>query len=423
MGSHPTQRSMDSSHTSEKSKFWTLCQLVPGSEGLGYQNRSQAIAQNFFRQIFQPQFPQLSDSQTHSTTLLKIFRDTHVGAIKTQQESAHAGLCLRCWVSHPILKACIKLANLFSSTGQFSYRELLPFVLTDDGRQLVVPTSDGNGYQIISNDQEVYPSFSLEVLRTYRLTESKTSLSLTNWVFLQVKQHPELTCFLAEFGFQRLSDWALLNRVRVSQMEQLSASDQTLVEAFHAVYRRDRRLNASTGRCSPPNTEQLCEMRALLNSQPFPDDQSVLQALKQVVTQLRQYDIWRSRESLEQFNPETGAYQTRTDLPSTHIETDDFEASEMVQHLHQQLSEALHTSLEQVLTDRIEKLKKRKKYASFANKVVIGLQYYYRDRISLREMPPLLGMSSNDQARRILDPGGLLNQVRALTLTQLLSHN
>jgi len=162
-------------------------------------------------------------------------------------------------------------------------------------------------------------------------------------------------------------------------------------------------------------------MRTLLNSQMLSDDQSLLQALKQVVTQLRHYDVWRSRESLEDLNPETGEYQTRTDLPSTPIETEDPEASEMVQRLHQQLLEALNTSLKQALTARIAKLKQSKRYTPFADKVVIGLQYYYRDRISLREMPPLLGMSSNDQARRILDPGGLLNQVRSLTIQQLLA--
>ena len=255
---------MVSPHLSEKSQFWTLCQLMPGSESLGYRNLPHAIAKNFFQQIFQDQFPQLGDPQSSSIALLKIFRGETT--IEMRQQSSQAGLCLRCWVSHPILTACMKLANLFGSTGQLSYRDLLPFVLTDDGRQLVVPTSDRKKYQLIEDRQEVYPSFSLEVLRTYRLKESSASLSLSNWVFLQVKQHPELTRFLSEFGFQRLSDWAILNRARISQMEQLSEQDCALVEAFHAVYRRDRRLQASTGRCPIPSTAQLSEMRTLLNS-------------------------------------------------------------------------------------------------------------------------------------------------------------
>lgn len=58
-----------------------------------------------------------------------------------------------------------------------------------------------------------YFCFSLEVLKTYWLDTTKSqdtnqSLSLTNWVYLQTKQHPELTDFLAELGFQKLSDWA-----------------------------------------------------------------------------------------------------------------------------------------------------------------------------------------------------------------------
>jgi hypothetical protein len=43
-----------------------------------------------------------------------------------------------------------------------------------------------------------------------------------------------------------------------------------------------------------------------------------------------------------------------------------------------------------------------------------GLWLYYCDGLSLREIVPQLGLTNWDRARRVLNPGELLNQVRAL---------
>jgi hypothetical protein len=45
---------------------------------------------------------------------------------------------------------------------------------------------------------------------------------------------------------------------------------------------------------------------------------------------------------------------------------------------------------------------------------------YYRQGLPLREIASQLGMTSWDQARRILNPGELLNQIRTLTVEQFL---
>ena len=88
----------------------------------------------------------------------------------------------------------------------------------------------------------------------------------------------------------------------------------------------------------------------------------------------------------------------------------------LIATLHEQLALALVESLQTALCDRITKLNKSKKYRPFANKFGAGLQAYYREGLSLKEITPLLGTSSWDQTRRILNPGNLLNQVRSLTL-------
>ena len=402
----------------EFSRFWTLCRMVPGTDSPGYRKQELVPAQAFFQQL---PSAQAQDEQSLSITLLTTFRG---GGDTDPLEQSLCGLCLRCWVSHPILKACMKLANLFGAAGQFSYRDLLPFVLTDDGRSHIARDSNTHEYYVIQETGERqkldYTAFSLEVLQTYRLSPGKR-LSLANWVYLQTKQHPELLNYLAEFGFQKLSDWALLNRVRGRQLAQLSERDRTIVTAFHAVYRRDRRRYSQSGRCPNPTAPQLTEINGLLQP-PFASHEKLLQTLGQIATQLRQFDVWRSRESLEYLDTDSGQSRLRSDLPTTELSAETEEESALLAMFHTQLMAALKESLQQSLTARIAKLKKSKKYGPFADKFALGLQHYYQEGLSLKEIAPLLGMSSWDQARRILNPGDFLNGVRSRTIQQFLDH-
>ena len=64
--------------------------------------------------------------------------------------------------------------------------------------------------------------------------------------------------------------------------------------------------------------------------------------------------------------------------------------------------------------------KKSKRYAPLASQFTVGLQLYYCQGESLREIAPQLGMTSWDRARRVLNPGGLLSKVRTLCLQKLL---
>ncbi|MEO0770326.1 MAG: hypothetical protein AAFY72_13000 [Cyanobacteria bacterium J06649_4] len=390
--------------------------MTPGTHGPGYKIHHWVPAQAFFQQM---PFTQDKDEQTLCIALLTTFRGDRDADLLKQ---SLCGLSLRCWVSHPILKACMKLANLFGAAGQFTYRDLLPFVLTDDGRSHIVINPKTNEYSTLQETGELekldYTYFSLDVLQTYRLSPGK-QLSLMNWVYLQTKQHPELLNYLAEFGFQKLSDWALLNRVREGQLKQLSERDRTIVTAFHAVYRRDRRLHLQSGRCPDPTSSQLDEINGLLQV-PLASEQKLLQALRQIATQLRQFDIWKARESLDYVDSDSGQSRLRADLPTTELSIETAEESALMAMFHHQLMAALKESLQQSLTARIAKLKKSKKYGPFADKFAVGLQYYYREGRSLKEIAPLLGMSSWDQARRILNPGEFLNGVRSRTIQQFL---
>ena len=404
------------------SRYWKICRISLNNEKTRYEYFLVPTAQKFFNQIFSHlSNPQKKDIQT---TLNAYFnaKNSSVAAI----DRALAGLCLRCHVSYPILKACQQIDNLFAGEKQFTYEDLLPFVLNDDGKTLIV-LDEKDKTQLILNEEgktrtTAYQFFTVEILRTYRFN-SRTSMSLDNWAYLQTKQNRELKNFLSEFGFQHLSDWALLNRARSLQLESLSTRSSHLVKVFHLVYRRDRIKQRQKGvrRCPDPNEAQLQEMLACLRKQNviIKTTLELMKELKQVATQLRQYDIWSYRKPLESYDLDTGNYTLRQDLPHNSLNELDLEERELLEFLHNSLWLALREGIEQEICTRINKLEKSQKYAFFAQKFIPGLQLYYCQGLSLSKIAPQLGMTSWDQARRVLNPGDLLSKIRTLTVQQL----
>ena len=150
------------------------------------------------------------------------------------------------------------------------------------------------------------------------------------------------------------------------------------------------------------------------------DEKQIIFSLHRLAQQLRQYDIWQNRESLEHYDSDTGDYQLRRDIPTSSLDEDQLEEDEMIQLLHKYLTIALDKSLTSVLENKAKELAKSKRYREFADKFSEGLRLYYVEAQSLKEIAPQLGMSSWDQARRILNPGNILNKVRSLTVEILL---
>ncbi len=400
------------------SRYWNIWCISPASETLGYKNCLIPSAQEFA----QNHIPSVQDGAVRSA-LLSYFHAK--SSTVTDSTQAQAGLCLRCYVSTSILKACHTIDHLFGSDKSFTYRDLLPFVLNDDGKTQVILDHDRKVQFVLMGDKQpqvsTYQFFSVEVLRTFR-SEAQPRLSLDNWTHLQTKQNTELKQFLAEFGFQHLSDWALLNRARPHQLERLSERDRHLVSVFHEVYRRDRRQQiAKSKRCLDPSIEQLQEMIVDLRAKNVEISVAaeLMSALKLVATQLRQYDIWSHRVPLEVRDADTGHNTIRSDLPSSAPDETHLEQQEMLMFFHQQLDLALNDGIAQELHDRIAALKRSKKYAPLAPQFIPGLRLYYDQGLSLKEIAPMLGMSSWDQARRVLNPGDLLNKVRTLTVQRV----
>lgn len=214
-----------------------------------------------------------------------------------------------------------------------------------------------------------------------------------------------------------------MNRARPKQLERLSVRSRHLVEIFHTVYRRDRlQQQLRVGRCPDPSSDQLKEMLKSLQERNVIINTTfeLIKELKQVATHLRHYDIWSYREPLEIYDPEAGSYTSRPDLPDDYLNVLDVEQQELLEFLHQQLKLALVQGIEQEIHLGITKLEKSKKYAPLAQQFIPGLQLYYCQGMSLKEIAPLLRMTSWDQARRVLNPGELLNKVRALTVQHVL---
>jgi hypothetical protein len=413
------------------SRFFHMWQVCAASDDQGFQSRLLKSAQEFIEKApltdinsSKDLHSSTSPSQTLQSDLLSAFYRKDAAVDFTR--AAQAGLCLRCYVSEPILKACQKIDSLFNGQGCFTYRDLLPFVLNDDGKTLIVLEADDKKQLALDPagkaQAATYSIFSVKILQTFK-PNLKSSMSLDNWTYLQTRQSPEIKKFLSEFGFQQVSDWALLNRVRTSQLECLPDRDRQLTTVFHAVYRRDRHQQPRHSiKCPNPTSRQLQEMLARLQAKGilYSGTEQLLTDLKQVASQLRQYDIWCNREPLDVYDPTTNAYSVRADLPHETSHSTDVEQQEFLAFLNQQLMTTLTEAIEQCIRDRVATLAGSKRYRSFSSAFMPGLLLYYRQGLPLRDIAPQLGMTSWDQARRILNPGELLSQVRTLTVDRFL---
>lgn len=402
------------------SRYWNIWRIDPASQAPGYKSCLVPVAQEFIKHLGISQ-----DTDLQMTLLSYFYEQNTTIDVMTR---AKAGLCLRCYISYPILKVCKKIDYLFSGGKQFTYRDLLAFVLDDDGKSLIFIDRDAKKQFLIDQNGELknptYQFFSTKILQSFR-SESQSRMSLDNWAYLQTKQNPQIKNFISEFGFRHLSDWALLNRIRRKQLESLSVRDRNIVEAFHMIYRRDRVRQRETGirKCPDPSREQLQEMLIYLKDKKcnIHTTKDLIIFLHQIAIQLRQYDIWNSREPLEIYNPEIQDYTPRTDLPGSSLDLEEEENKDFINFLNRQLHVILANAIKKEIKNRISHLQKSKRYATFANQYLPGLRLYYCHNLSLREIAPKLNMKSWDRTRRILNPGKLLSDVRSFTIQQIIS--
>lgn len=401
-------------------RYWKIWRIDPAQKKLGYKRINVEMAQEFVNS----QFADIENTAIQSS-LFSIFKGDFPNIDLFHR--AKAGLCLRCYISEAILLECKKIDYLYSGEKRFNYWDLLPFVLNDDGKNLIILDKDGKTQLNVDKNnqlkQSTFDCFALKILQTYN-ADLQSGMSLDNWAHLQTRQNHEIKKFLSEFGLKHLTDWAILNRVGAEQLERLSLEERYIVEAYHAVYRRDRQLsrNPVCRKCPDPTSAQLEEMLVYLRSRQVSINTTLLlfEALKRIAFLFRRYDIWTYRENLYVYD-----VQSETSIPRSDLYTDDFneiniEEQELLQFLREHLDSALAKAIKQQCETNIQRLQKSRNYAPYAQKYIWGLQLYYHDAMTLKQITPILKMTSWNQARRILNPGEVLSGVRAKTTELML---
>lgn len=403
-------------NTPDTDRYCNILRIDPAGESVGYTEAPLEIAKDFVSSL-------VCDVRISNLkhALLSCFKDENSDSNKINR--ALAGLCLRCYVSYAIVEECRRIDKLYSGNKQFTYRDLLPLVINDDGKQLVIlDEEDGTTQLTVDKNSVIHQStcnlFSVEVLQSFD-PNLESGMSLYNWVRLKTRQNHQIRTLLCNYGLNHLSDWAILNRATAEQLGRLSLQQQHIIEAYHAVYRRDRIEKSSSRpiKCPDPTSAQLQEMLTyLLSRQVSIDSPSLLlQELYQIALQLRRYDIWSYREYLEIYDADTDTLLPRRDLPTNSFNEVDIEQLEISNFLQEHLDSALAEAIRLEVKAKIQNLQNSSRYAPFAPKYLQGLKLYYCEAMSLKDIAPILEMTSWNQARRILDPGQLLLQVRAKT--------
>ena len=391
-------------------KYWTLRRIdfvsydAPNFQK-GYQDQVLPLALQQFQAWFpyegEPQELSSQQDRKIQAILLSHFLNQHCDpSLSSIPAWAIAGLCLRCYVSHAIVQACQKLAQQFGERYGFSTLDLLPLVLTDDGKTWVGLDSNRQTQIILDNQGTVQPSvysyFSVEILGSFNQTKG----DLWKWAYLLTRRHRELNQMLwVEFRLSLTTPWARLNEIKHYQTETLSPDDQSLVEVFHGVYRRDRRLSGARGKCPEPSEAQLLEMRDYLAKRGIQchSPPELLDRLK-TIAQFLQEQVVNPTPTLQPSNS-----------PAIELE-----------FLDEHRSRAIMEAIERVLSQRLHQLQKNTWYADYAVNFLPSLRLIYFENKSQGEVARELNMNNQSQVSRILKFKQMLNQIREQVMEQLI---
>ncbi|MBR8833747.1 MAG: hypothetical protein DSM106950_06830 [Stigonema ocellatum SAG 48.90 = DSM 106950] len=395
----------------------------------GYKAIQIHQAQEFFRIQFSHLVSKPTLSSEENRHLQAVLWEIFCSASDMRQR-ALAGLCLRCYVSERILIACKTIPHICKAEIEkpFSYIDLLPFVLNDNGRELVILDSESHTQLILNRDGTTRAIakggefFSVEILRTFNPNLS-SSESLDNWTWRLTQQNQSLRLFLWEFGVRTPSNWALLCRHIPRSLEpRLEKGDHEIVEVFHAVYRRDRRKSQEKGRCSEPTLKQLQEMLDLLQQRNIimSSCKGLIYHFQRIAEILRQDTLYKKTGSpktipTELFDTSTNDYAPNRELPY-HIDPDpeDIELEQLQGICNALFENVLYQAIAEVISQHIEYLRKSKGYSSYAEQFHNGLQIYYQGNMSLGEIAKLWEIPWS-KARRIFKLESLLENVQYRT--------
>ncbi len=304
-------------------------------------------------------------------------------------------LCLRCFISHQIQATCQKIANRFGGKYRFVAEDLLPRVLTDDGK----PIGE-------------YQHLAIEILQSFDPAQA----NLSTWASRLTQQSSELNqVLLTEYGLYQVSDWAILNDTTAEQVERILRDfhhqsgyeieqAQTLLRSYHQVYRQARfqqRLAGDRSRCSMPTNDQLHQMN------PEQPPRRVLAQLRQLADLLRAYRIYarsglRNTDSIDDPDlPEQAAA-----APSD----EELAQQQFHDQYQQQFLVCLDAAIAHVLNQR------RTKHPNYLK----ALQAFQCEGCSMTAIAPMLDRKTQTQVTRLLNLKQLRADIRHAWIQRLL---
>ncbi|MBW4604362.1 MAG: hypothetical protein KME29_33535 [Calothrix sp. FI2-JRJ7] len=377
-------------------KYWKLVKINGAGEVI---TKDITTAQIFFVRVFGVSDDVIDDDVQRQ--LLQLYGNGVKGA----------ELCLRCFISWIIVQVCQNLAIKFGTQHNLSCSDLLPYVLDDNENK-----------SSLVND---YSPFSLQILQSYNSQRG----SLTTWVTMKVKQHPQLNKFLLECGLYLVSDWAILNDTRPTQLERIlkdfhNCTDieikqaQSLLLCYHQVYHSQHLQYIQTGGrlCKAPTLEQLLDIGRRLQNKTgtIINSQTVLTQLQKLATQLREYRIYiRCRvlptKSLNIQSCEN-SYSPTDNIAAPLRDDDENEQIEFLQYYEEQFPICLQRALAIVTEDKVQQLRRKKNNTS--EKFIIALELLHCQNMSMKDIALRLGMRAQDAVTRLLKLKNFRNDVK-----------
>ncbi len=346
------------------SNYWKFTRIDPAH---GYRTQERQEAQTYFQQ-------QVLES-AEQTQVVDQEVQTQLAELRSSDPLDCATLCLRCFVSGKILAACLLLAEQHGEQHGFTQEDLLPFVLTDDGRP-----------------EGFVRSLAYEILQSFQPSLG----SLSAWTIRLVKAHDELNQFLLQQGVFRMTDWGILNNFNLPQLQHILRSHyrfktqeierfSLLLESYHAIYTIERRRSGKKGRCVPPTELQLQQISKLIRErtkQVIPVDK-LLDQLKELSDYLREYSIIRSGGRPLEETTDTDEMARVVDEKQT--EPLDLAGEQQTAFLHQYrqlLIPALDQGIHQAVSVRLTKFRNDQQ----RDRYLTALRLFYCDHLSQSEI-------------------------------------
>ena len=386
------------------SKYWTLVKInIAG----GYKIEVISEAKAFFASEF------LNDNVNAAT---KISDDQIQRQLREwmkfpppnqPEKSTLAARCLLCFISHHIQQACRHIEAQFGMLHGFTYQDLLPFVLSDDGR-LKKPAREVNA----SNS---YQSIAQIILESFDPEQS----SLTTWTYRRVKHNSELNSFLLERGVYLVSDWAILNDTRTKQLERILSKfyqltpfeiqqSSQILDSYHTIYRTARMQQHQGGskrKCQPPTSEQLQQIALMMTSKTNKEFSSkmVVILLQQLANRLRNYrvSVRGGAPKTESLDISENSYVVKNCIASPDLNSDSpDETTDFLNLYREQLLVCLDEAIAQVTATWIKQLQRQD--AQKPQQFLRAMQLFHCQGKTMAEIAIKVGLQAQYQVTRLL---------------------